>query len=621
MKNINTVGKRTAAWLSFAVFSFSFNAAAMPAAPLAATSYQANGTAINVHLKGDEHGSWFETESGYSIEKNKENQWVYVVPATGAKGANNTADSLLVGAVDPELLNLPKHITPENIGLADEGHNHTSAKAATSGNPIPAKRGAYPLLVILGFYDNSLTAADCLACATTDPAYFRDSVFSRTGRSVTHFFNSASNGRVDVTPILEQQGTPNDGIVGWIRLGATMPEAKVLSTSLYKSNQVAADAINAAMNHVDFTVYDADSNGVITSNELGILIVVAGYEGSYGRNADGVSLADDKTSPLFWGQSRSFSPGFSGVTVPTQTANGRTVSINTRAPGMTYSIIGELHGDHPATLGIMAHELGHSVFALPDLYDVTGKSMGVGVWSLMGYGSWGQSYTDGEAGQTPVLPDAWTRVSLGWVEPVIPEIASLQTVLAADQFDADVIKIPSAQNNEYFLIENRQNSGYDAGLVRLLQTTLFGGLAVWHVDDSVGTVGMNNDNSNAQHKRVDLVAAVGDELLDKGQGYGNKNNLFFEGNSVKLDTGTTPSTKLYSGSNSEFAMWNVSYPSSTMSLQVNLHSVDTTLASSVTSGQSSGPSESGGGGGGGASVALMVLAAMGLLRKSRQVFN
>jgi len=47
-----------------------------------------------------------------------------------------------------------------------------------------------------------------------------------------------------------------------------------------------------------------------------------------------------------------------------------------------YAEFAEKQDDHLATIGVMAHELGHLIFSLPDLYDNeprhAGDSYGVG---------------------------------------------------------------------------------------------------------------------------------------------------------------------------------------------------------------------------------------------------
>jgi M6 family metalloprotease-like protein len=60
-------------------------------------------------------------------------------------------------------------------------------------------------------------------------------------------------------------------------------------------------------------------------------------------------------------------------------------------------------------IGVYCHELGHAI-GLPDLYDYTGTSLGIGYWGLMGAGNW--SVPD-----SPAHPCAWSREQLGWVAP------------------------------------------------------------------------------------------------------------------------------------------------------------------------------------------------------------
>lgn len=80
-----------------------------------------------------------------------------------------------------------------------------------------------------------------------------------------------------------------------------------------------------------------------------------------------------------------------------------------------YAMFGEKHADHQATIGVMAHELAHLMFDLPDLYDRDQTSKGLGNWSLMASGSW--NGTTNNEGDSPAHPDAWSKVQLGWVAP------------------------------------------------------------------------------------------------------------------------------------------------------------------------------------------------------------
>lgn len=588
---------------------------------------QADGRSFAVRHFGNAEGQWFETLDGFRVVRTDSGNWVYAVPAPASteNAAGHVVPSeLLVGRDDPAAAGLVKPLRPVTLHAFADNPISSVVKAVSGSNPISSVRGDIPLLVILGYYDDALSAPNCTLCATTDPEVFRSTVFDESGNSVVHYFGEVSRGAVRLVPVTESHGAADDGIVGWLRLGAATPEGNVSSTSSYKSNRIAADAINAAMAYVDFTAYDANEDGRITSREVSLLIVVGAYEGSYGRDAEGASLTSDTTSPRFWGQSRSFVTSFSGVSVPRQSKDGTSVIIDTRTGGMTYSIIGERHGGHPATLGIMVHELGHSTFGLPDLYDIGGESNGVGVWSAMGYGSWGKRPTDSNPGDTPALLDAWSRVAMGWVTPVIPASGDTVTVDAAGGEGNTVYALPTERSNEYFLIENRQSSGYDEGLAYLLYTSDFGGLAIWHIDDNVGTAGLNNDNANEDHRRVDLIAAVGDAALDDASSYGRPTNLFYEGNRTSINDDTSPSTNLHSGEASGVAVSDVSFAAASMTF-IGHYSMaaENTIFSTTNLGSGNELSingdaagDSGGGGGGAASVfAVTVVMLAGLRRR------
>lgn len=62
-------------------------------------------------------------------------------------------------------------------------------------------------------------------------------------------------------------------------------------------------------------------------------------------------------------------------------------------------------------IGVFCHEFGHAL-GLPDLYDTTENSSGIGDWGIMGSGNWNST-------DSPAHPCAWTRAELGWVTPAV----------------------------------------------------------------------------------------------------------------------------------------------------------------------------------------------------------
>jgi hypothetical protein len=198
---------------------------------------------------------------------------------------------------------------------------------------------------------------------------------------------------------------------------------------------------------------------------------------------------------------------------------------------------------------------------------------------------------------------------------VEPDTDTYEVIYGAAGDNAVVMKIPTSNSNEYFLVENRQNSGYDRGLAHLIYTLNFGGLAVWHIDDSIGSRNGNNDNADAGHKRVDLVAAQGDGAIDNGTSYGRNTNLFYEGNVTAVNDGTDPDTRLYNGGTSGIALSEISPSGSSMTLYVSftadVNRSTATSSDNAGSGSSSDDTSAaapaGGGGGGGSMDVLMAV--------------
>jgi immune inhibitor A len=151
-------------------------------------------------------------------------------------------------------------------------------------------------------------------------------------------------------------------------------------------------------------------------------------------------------------------------------------------------------------IGVMCHELGHIV-GLPDLYDGSRDTWGVGYWSLMGYGAWGAG------GNTPWSPshaDAWCKTEVNWISPInITANTYSLPILDAETYPAAYrVWRNGIVNDTFFILENRQNKGFDTPLPG-------SGLLIWHIDPRY----------SAYHNRVDLEEADGCDDLDNGWGY------------------------------------------------------------------------------------------------------
>lgn len=235
--------------------------------------------------------------------------------------------------------------------------------------------------------------------------------------------------------------------------------------------------------------------------------------------------------------------------------------------------------------GTLAHEFAHLLGAY-DLYDVTGVTMGVGVWSLMGYGGWLGDYGAGAPpGVIPGFLDAYHRVRLGFIRPVevtVPKesiliyAAAMDTALFAlrpDTLYPTVVKVP-INRYEYFLIENRQTDvrrpdtiivDVEDGVVIGVESNEYdffqpgSGILIWHIDERViADYGPYNAiNIHPAHKGVDLEEADGIQDFDvpywkrynpQYEIYGCKFDAFSkQGYNNRFDARTNPNSDGYTG--------------------------------------------------------------------------
>lgn len=325
--------------------------------------------------------------------------------------------------------------------------------------------------------------------------------------------------------------------LGWKRAPQTLAyyanNQNGLGSYPQNAQKLVEDAVDLVDAQVNFSLYDNDADGYVD----GLIVIHAG------RGAELTGSNND-----IWSHMWAISPRLrDGVYI------------------YTYSMEPEYWinpGD--MTCGVYCHELGH-IFGLPDLYDTDYSSEGVGKWSLMAAGSW-----NGTLGGTPAHLDAWSKIELGFVTPIIQSTNQTDVSLPQVETNATVYRLwtSGTVGNEYFLIENRQKTGYDSALPAA-------GLLIWHIDDS-----RSNNNSEwwpgcgwSAHYKVALVQA--DDLWeleknidqgDLGDPYpGSTNNRTFGGS-------TPPGSNSYSGSTTYVAVNNISNSGSNMTADIVVNS-------------------------------------------------
>jgi M6 family metalloprotease-like protein len=180
---------------------------------------------------------------------------------------------------------------------------------------------------------------------------------------------------------------------------------------------------------------------------------------------------------VFAGQERSYKNGSGLTSIAAFTCCTEKVAfsdrIGSRAWIPNFSIIGEMQGDHSATRGIYAHELGHLLLGLPDLYNGSDQRVGISDQGLMGTGSW--NYAPGRhIGDDPADMIGFSKALAGF--------AKVQSVQRSNQWielndttksaDYKQVWLDPYRHKEAIQLEYRRDAGFKRkGLVATYLTS------------------------------------------------------------------------------------------------------------------------------------------------------
>lgn len=229
--------------------------------------------------------------------------------------------------------------------------------------------------------------------------------------------------------------------------------------------EMVTDAIDILNPTVDFSQYDTDKDGLIDN----VYIIYAGQgEASYG--------GDDTVWPHSWDVRESGKMKY---------ADGVLVG--------HYACSNELESSTPDGIGTFVHEFSH-VMGLPDLYHTTSSSADYTptMYSVLDYGPYNNN------GRTPPNYGAYEKNALGWYEPIMldGDLSVTLQPISSGQFGL----IPTKKDTEFFLLENRQLSGWDKYIPGH-------GLLIWHIDYNKEVFDANIVNNSERHQYVDIVEA------------------------------------------------------------------------------------------------------------------
>jgi M6 family metalloprotease-like protein len=204
------------------------------------------------------------------------------------------------------------------------------------------------------------------------------------------------------------------------------------------------------------------------------------------------------------------------------------------------------------SIGTFCHENGHLLCRFPDMYDYGAvnregdgvKSAGIGSYCLMGSGNHLNS------GRTPSPVCAYLRDLAGWCDTEIVLNTPAQVEAVHGDYNT-VYKFKTGAPNEYFIAENRSKLGLDQHLPS-------SGLAIDHCD----TLGSNEfqQGTGQRHYQCALLQADGHNDLEHNVNQGDGTDLFSGVNGVAVSHATTPSSRLWDGSDSGFVVSDIAVP-------------------------------------------------------------
>jgi M6 family metalloprotease-like protein len=206
-------------------------------------------------------------------------------------------------------------------------------------------------------------------------------------------------------------------------------------------------------------------------------------------------------------------------------------------------------GDFP-TLATFCHENGHMLGFWPDLYDYgrdgAGNSRGVGKFCIM---------CSSTSATNPEEPCAYLKDIAGWTTTTV--VGGYQAGIPVPQSSTNQIYRIShpTLSNEYYLIENRQQSGRDVDLPD-------DGLAIWHID----TDGNNSWNHMTpdSHYVVTLVQADGLWEMEHNQSSGDDEDLWASPDYTMFSPCGSPPPTWWNGSTADIFVTGIDASSSTM---------------------------------------------------------
>lgn len=431
------------------LFAFGAAANAVPAKKLQKVITLTNGTQVSVELRGDEYLSWWEGTDGTAYRATADENVFEAFDLEAQKPAASARRARTEQGRVARLARVKNSLKGADDKMRGLGGDHITYKGVKKGLVVLVdfKNKKFADGHDLEYYKNVINGKD-----------FSDEEEGYVG-SVRDYFLAQSNGQfeLDFDVVGPVTMSKNYGYYG--NDGAYQKDEKV-----YEMIKEACDGIQDQVNLKD---YDWDGDGEADQ----VFFLYAGLGQASGGSAG--TVWPHESELRYW---------------PCGVLSYSTGKIN------TYACANELQPETQgssryisAGIGTICHEFSHCL-GFADMYDTTGGGgYGMSVFDVMDQGSYNGN------GFVPCNYTAFERIYAGWVEAIeLESPATVKDMKSVSDYGRPFIMYNYKNTNEYFLMENRQNTGWDKGLYGS------NGLLIVHVNYVPSRWANNSVNSSAE---------------------------------------------------------------------------------------------------------------------------
>lgn len=481
------------------LFAFGAAANAVPAKKLQKVITLTNGTQVSVELRGDEYLSWWEGTDGTAYRATADDTVFEAFDLEAQKPAAAARRARAEQGRVARLARVKNSLNGADDKMRGLGGDHITYKGVKKGLVVLVdfKNKKFADGHDLEYYKNVINGKD-----------FSDEEEGYVG-SVRDYFLAQSNGQfeLDFDVVGPVTMSKNSGYYG--NDGAYQKDEKV-----YEMIKEACDGIQDKVNLKD---YDWDGDGEADQ----VFFLYAGLGQASGGSPG--TIWPHESELRYW---------------PCGVLSYPTGKIN------TYACANELQPETQgssryisAGIGTICHEFSHCL-GFADMYDTTGGGgYGMSVFDVMDQGSYNGN------GFVPCNYTAFERIYAGWVEAIeLESPATVKDMKSVSDYGRPFIMYNYKNTNEYFLLENRQNTGWDKGLYGS------NGLLIVHVNYVPSR--WANNSVNASNEKIQCCTVVNADGSRENTQYSLQGDLYpYEVKGVTMNDEFTdesePAAKLY----------------------------------------------------------------------------